>query len=145
MPSLWQETGLDSLADLSNLPGRRPDEVRRPGDVGMRGVLEGLHRGGESPARCNQHAMKSFTIEINMSESLKVDQIWPDGNAPENPTVEDVKALFFKDRDVHRTCEDWGFQITKGDVTITDNNTDDFIRRLEEARQRIRDARNPEE
>lgn len=35
-----------------------------------------------------------FNIEISGSCSMKVSSIWPDGDAPENPTAEDViKAM----------------------------------------------------
>jgi hypothetical protein len=35
---------------------------------------------------------KAFTLSITGSVTLTVEQIWPDGDAPENPTVEDVRA-----------------------------------------------------
>ncbi len=34
-----------------------------------------------------------FRIEIRSSCELSIEQIWPDGNAPENPTIEDVREL----------------------------------------------------
>jgi hypothetical protein len=33
---------------------------------------------------------KTFHVEITGCHDLTVSQIWPDGDAPENPTVEDV-------------------------------------------------------
>lgn len=35
---------------------------------------------------------KAFTISITGSVTLTPEQIWPDGDAPENPTVEDARA-----------------------------------------------------
>lgn len=37
-------------------------------------------------------ARKSFTIEIGDEASLTENEIWPDGDAPENPTTDDVIA-----------------------------------------------------
>lgn len=34
--------------------------------------------------------MKKFTLSFNCVVTLDVDSIWPDGDASENPTVEDV-------------------------------------------------------
>lgn len=82
--------------------------------------------------------MKSFTIEIHMEESLTVDEIWPDGDAPENPTAEDVKKVFVKGHEynIHSRCADWGFEISKDDVIITDENADELLRMLDEAKKR---------
>lgn len=33
---------------------------------------------------------KTFNITLKIESSLTVDEIWPDGDAPENPTKEDV-------------------------------------------------------
>lgn len=40
--------------------------------------------------------MKTFTIRIEGQHLLTVDEIWPDGDAPENPTVSDVVARIKK-------------------------------------------------
>lgn len=37
--------------------------------------------------------MKKFKIVITSDNDLAIDELWPDGNAPENPTVEDVHYL----------------------------------------------------
>jgi len=36
---------------------------------------------------------KYFNITINGDHLLKIEDIWPDGDAPENPTAEDVRRL----------------------------------------------------
>ena len=35
---------------------------------------------------------KSFTITFDGSATLTVDEVWPDGDAPANPTLLDVHA-----------------------------------------------------
>lgn len=55
--------------------------------------------------------MKKFELTITLSETLTVDEIWPDGDAPENPTALDVRKAFFGDRphrDILRRADDWG-------------------------------------
>lgn len=83
----------------------------------------------------------TFGIEISMHDTLTIQEIWPDGDAPEEPTVEDVRALLLKDYDVHGTCADWGFEIRKEDVRITRQDEDEFRRRLEAAQQRAKEPR----
>lgn len=34
-----------------------------------------------------------FLLNLNVEVDLSVEEIWPDGNAPENPTKEDVQKL----------------------------------------------------
>lgn len=36
---------------------------------------------------------KTFLIELNVQADLTIEDIWPDGDAPENPTKEDVQAV----------------------------------------------------
>lgn len=68
---------------------------------------------------------RTFTISLEVSESLTVDEIWPEGDAPENPTVEDVRRALFgsKHKSVLTALEDWGLlsQLRQEEVTITDD------------------------
>ena len=48
---------------------------------------------------------KTFQIEITGFHNLTVSQIWPDGDAPANPTVEDVIAVM-------RSCAHSAQQLT---------------------------------
>lgn len=49
--------------------------------------------------------MRSFTLRVAPSSfTLALDEIWPDGDAPEDPTVEDVVAQMEKTR---ATPQDW--------------------------------------
>ena len=51
---------------------------------------------------------KTFHVEITGSQTLTVREIWPDGDAPDNPTVDDVIEVM---RDCARSAEqlqrDW--------------------------------------
>jgi len=37
--------------------------------------------------------VKYFNITIEGDHTLSIDEIWPDGDVPENPTAEDVRQL----------------------------------------------------
>jgi hypothetical protein len=52
---------------------------------------------------------KSFFIEVGDEAHLTVDEIWPDGNAPDNPTVEDVIKVI-RDYGKWNFATDWGFE-----------------------------------
>jgi hypothetical protein len=65
---------------------------------------------------------RTFSISIHIEQSFTLDQIWPDKNGPENPTVDDVKKVFFEDcYNVHDRCDEWGLTIRKSDVWVTDD------------------------
>lgn len=82
-------------------------------------------------------AQRTFSIEINIAESFTVEEIWPDGDAPENPTVEDVKEVFFRGRrSVHATCADWGLEIRKEDLRFTTHDPKD-VEQLRELVQQL--------
>lgn len=55
-------------------------------------------------------SQKVFSIRFEVEESFSVKEIWPDGDAPENPTAEDVKKEFLRScrRDIIQGLEDWG-------------------------------------
>lgn len=54
-----------------------------------------------------------FTIDFDVSVTLDREQIWPDGDAPENPTVEDVYEAMTGERkhpdayDMYKIVGDW--------------------------------------
>jgi hypothetical protein len=72
--------------------------------------------------------MKRFRISIDIESVLSVEQLWPDGDAPENPTADDVKALIDKCGGID-IIEDWNladdFDI---DVTAVDDARLDALR-----------------
>jgi len=53
---------------------------------------------------------KTWHIEVGDSADLTVGEIWPDGDAPENPTDEDVIAVLVK-QGKYRIQQDWGFDL----------------------------------
>lgn len=52
-----------------------------------------------------------FCIDITLHTTLTLEQIWPDGDAPAEPTIEDVWKAFCprrgNARDLLRACQDW--------------------------------------
>lgn len=50
---------------------------------------------------------KYFSFEVRGSVSIGVDDIWPDGDAPENPTAEDVQREIAKSGDLCTAMLDW--------------------------------------
>ena len=62
--------------------------------------------------------MTTFHIEWGGSADLTIEEIWPDGDAPENPTTADVIAAMRKTSDLpERICRDWNLPIE--DIEIT--------------------------
>lgn len=51
---------------------------------------------------------KRFRIQVQFSETLDVLALWPDGDAPENPTVEDVLALIENEGGFLAAVREWG-------------------------------------
>lgn len=51
---------------------------------------------------------KSFHFEVGDSVNLSVDEIWPDGDAPEDPTVEDVLEVVRR-VGAYDLQREWGF------------------------------------
>lgn len=51
----------------------------------------------------------TFFFEYSMEFGLGVGDIWPDGDAPENPSIEDVEALIEKDGGKSRIFRLWEF------------------------------------
>ena len=50
---------------------------------------------------------KLFAVEIDGVINLSVDEIWPDGDAPENPTTEDVVQRMRDYGDARDLTCDW--------------------------------------
>lgn len=62
-----------------------------------------------------------FTISINGEVELTPEEIWPDGDAPENPTVEDVLEQMQKSGTKENFMSSWnlGDDI---DITVSGND-----------------------
>lgn len=56
-----------------------------------------------------QKSAPQFLIEVGDEAYLTVEEIWPDGDAPANPTVEDVAAQIKKSSRFN-FARDWGFE-----------------------------------
>jgi len=64
--------------------------------------------------------MKRFTIEITTGPiELDISEVWPDGDAPENPTAQDVLDLMLLDG-LPYVLKEWNLD-TDLEVTIIDN------------------------
>lgn len=51
--------------------------------------------------------MSSFRILISIDAQLDKDELWPDVDAPENPTVKDVVKLIRQCGGAKRIIEEW--------------------------------------
>ena len=66
---------------------------------------------------------KRFTLDLSMSVTLDLNQIWPDGDAPENPTPEDVlEALRDTDSNLFRALEEWNLEDAAGLMVMEAGN-----------------------
>jgi hypothetical protein len=48
-----------------------------------------------------------FQFELSADVTLEVEDIWPDGDAPENPTVDEVLEVIRKCGGVRTVIRDW--------------------------------------
>ena len=62
---------------------------------------------------------KVFNFSIQADINLTVEQIWPDGDAPENPTVDDVLAVIKHNGGKDRILRDWSL-MDDLDLTVSD-------------------------
>lgn len=51
--------------------------------------------------------MKRFQIIFTVEATLDEDQIWPDGDAPENPTADDVREVIEAEGGILQVIDDW--------------------------------------
>jgi hypothetical protein len=54
--------------------------------------------------------MKTFRITLELDETFTLEQLWPDGDAPENPTTADVYALIADCGGAHHIIRDWSLE-----------------------------------
>ena len=73
-------------------------------------------------------AKPMFTFETASSTTLDLDAIWPDGDAPENPTAEDVAKVIAACGGLRAVLRDWDLddEIT---LTISNETTSVEVRR----------------
>ena len=61
-------------------------------------------------------ASKGFNFTIDSIQWLAVADIWPDGDAPENPTVDDVLAVIAASGGMRQVLHDWNLD---DDIELT--------------------------
>lgn len=67
---------------------------------------------------------KKFTICYTIEATLAVEDLWPDGDAPDNPTEEDVEALIESDGGFPKIIDDWNLQ-DDGEYSVLVDDEDD--------------------
>jgi hypothetical protein len=53
---------------------------------------------------------KRFELTVEGSVVLELDEIWPDGDAPENPTAADAQRVIDADGGLSRVLLDWSLE-----------------------------------
>ncbi len=53
----------------------------------------------------------AFTIEIDGAVTLELDEIWPDGDVPENPTLSDVIPRLEKEGTAANLIREWNLPV----------------------------------
>lgn len=64
--------------------------------------------------------MKKFQLSYTINVVLSVDDIWPDGDAPENPTVADVEKVIDACGGWQRIVSDWNLDDAGGDGEVVE-------------------------
>jgi hypothetical protein len=72
--------------------------------------------------------MKKFKIRYEMETVLDVAALWPGGDAPENPTVDDVVRLINKYGGIYRVLDTWNLHQCDSDWSVTDYTTTGAIK-----------------
>lgn len=76
-----------------------------------------------------------FTISYEVEETLSLEDLWPDGDAPENPTVDDVIGIMRKSGSVINWMRDWGMEPDWIDVEVVHRLGREFVRRKNAAKE----------
>jgi hypothetical protein len=65
---------------------------------------------------------KRFIFEVQTQHVLATDEIWPDGDGPEDPTAEDAANVFFElyRHNISTGLEDWNIAPTQHDLIVTE-------------------------
>jgi len=66
--------------------------------------LRDYHPEGSAMTKENK---PKFLLSIEMNVELSVEELWPDGDGPENPTEEDVVDLINAEGGVPEILNDW--------------------------------------
>ena len=65
-----------------------------------------------------------FFITVESDSFMTYEDVWPDGNIPENPTAQDVLEAMKKDGDKWTVISDWGLNDREINIHHSDNYTD---------------------
>lgn len=63
---------------------------------------------------------RTFTFDITISHTFTIDELWPDGDAPENPTTRNVYDLVEQCGGLARVINDWDL-VDDADLHVTDD------------------------
>lgn len=66
--------------------------------------------------------MKRFIFEVITQHVLSIDEIWPDGDAPEDPTPEDAREVFLEQHrySIADGLIDWNIAPSADDLTVVE-------------------------
>lgn len=62
-----------------------------------------------------------INITVTFDADLDIESLWPDGDAPEHPTIADVQKVIDRDGGIERVLHDWNLD-QDPDVVITITN-----------------------
>jgi hypothetical protein len=65
---------------------------------------------------------KRFSFSVQVDHVLTVEEIWPDGNAPENPTSEDARDVFLNSShcSIGTMLDCWNIGPNEDDLIVTE-------------------------
>jgi hypothetical protein len=63
-----------------------------------------------------ERTIVTFNVEWGGSADLSVEEVWPDGDAPKNPTSDDVVQAMLKSGSVWQLYRDWDLDIQEVEV-----------------------------
>lgn len=58
-----------------------------------------------------------FYLRLEVDAVLRVEDIWPDGDAPADPTVDDIRAVLHAAGHPLEVADDWGMNVGEWEVT----------------------------
>ena len=61
----------------------------------------------------------TFTIRLTIEDTLTVEQIWPDGDAPDNPTCDNVYDLLDRSGSPLSVANEWNLTVHDWEVSPT--------------------------
>lgn len=62
--------------------------------------------------------MATFHVRFDADWTLDVEDIWPDGDAPANPTAEDVRRVIMECGGILRVMRDWDLVTDGSDFSV---------------------------